>query len=764
MKIAIILLAIAGLVNGSSSNSNQKFLNKQKFLLEIVYRVEEPLMFEEWIKLGKTFNFDRSEYTRIPHYMEKYCKALKFGATLPKSEYFGALTESHIQQAYGLFGFFYYVKTWELFQRNVAWARMFSNEATFVYALNLVLLHRDDLKGLLLPSIYEIFPQNFFNSKFIYAAEKFDYETWSQYIMYEKQYKDILYEDYAKVYKPYDRHFYYRYTTDWKLWQWWKMMGLGDHWYSEEHFIMRENWPEYYEDPKFFEIYDSTHMFFMPVDYTRNIELNNLESTLSFLTEDVGLNAYWYYLNLNLALDGKHNYHRDQFWLYNLEQILRRYRMERLSHGLEEILDFSFLDSSDSDYDSHLISYNGISYTNRKFYYELEQFGHTDYYQSRLGMFDRLEDIISKSFFETYAGETIDLLKPVNTVFKGNTKQGKVDTFDKYTFQYWYQYTHMYFAKSNSDDYEVLPNAFLNYETMMRDPMFYSFHKKIASVFYDFRSNIAPYTHDELLFPNVIIKDVEVSELVTYFDLVDFDVSNLINDKVNFVDDQMIWDKTLLARQMRLNHKPFEFVFSVESDKTHKAVVRTFLGPKYDQFGRVITLPKNRENFMEIDSFFYTLKAGNNIFIRKSDDFSWTAKDRISYTELYKLLMLAIEGKYEFPTNLTKPQCAFPDRLLLPRGWPQGMPMQLFFFITPLKAKYDNNSTFDYAYSCGIGSGIPYNAEIAFGYPFDREIIEYEFFVPNMLFKDVKIGHKDTFEKYFEHKYEHFGQFDYEYL
>lgn len=69
MKIAIVLLAIVGLVAASAvykketKYADKDFLAKQKFLFEIVYRVEDPLMFEEYIKLGKTFTFNKDDYT-----------------------------------------------------------------------------------------------------------------------------------------------------------------------------------------------------------------------------------------------------------------------------------------------------------------------------------------------------------------------------------------------------------------------------------------------------------------------------------------------------------------------------------------------------------------------------------------------------------------------------------------------------------------------------------------------------------------------------
>ena len=82
-------------------------------------------------------------------YMEKFYEAYKYGAILPKGEFFGALVNTHLKQAYGLFEFFYYAKNWEVFQRNVAWARMHCNEGMFVYALTLAVIHRQDFHGLI---------------------------------------------------------------------------------------------------------------------------------------------------------------------------------------------------------------------------------------------------------------------------------------------------------------------------------------------------------------------------------------------------------------------------------------------------------------------------------------------------------------------------------------------------------------------------------------------------------------------------------------
>ncbi|XP_061402771.1 larval serum protein 1 beta chain-like [Musca vetustissima] len=764
MKLTIVLLAcVVGIATlGSTQNVtavDKSFLEKQKFLYEIVYRVEDPLMFEEWIKLGNQLIVDKSFYNHYDIHMEKFWESYKEKALLPKGEFFGNLVKSHYMQAWGLFNFFYYAKDWDVFQRNVCWARMHVNEGMFVHALTLAIIHRDDFVGLMLPYIYEIFPQHFFDSRFVYAAEKFDYNIWSKYAMYEKQYLDVYYKDNNKG--------NYVHMKDWKMWQWWKLMGLDRQWYMEENYMLRENIYEHCQDAQWLSMMKDIKMLWMPVDYTRDIEYANEESALSYFTEDAGWNAFWYYFSMDYPffLDGEtfnlQNDRRGEFWVYGIQKLLARYYMERLSHGLGEIPHISRKQNVKNGYNPRLVSYNGIGYSYRKDYYHFYDSGNFDMIDRIREFFGRIESVVDMGYYKMKNGTMVDLRQPNAAELIGNILQGNVDVMDKYFFNYWYLYSHMYLAGVDYNDVEVLPHAFLNMETVMRDPLIYGIHKRIVDVFYRFKNSLGPYKKEELLFPGVHITDVKVSELVTYFDIFDFDVTNLINGKIRIVDGEFVWDKTLLARQMRLNHKPINFEITVESDKPQKVYVRVYLGPKYNELGQVIALNENRMNFFSFDKFSYELTAGTNVIKRNPADYLFTSPDALTYTEMYNYIKLAHEGKYEFNLSMSHPHCSFPNRLMLPRGWEQGMPMQLFFMIT---LDDDDHDQFDYTFSCGLGSGRRWLDHKPFAYPFDREIDEYDFYVPNMYFKDVMIYHQDNLKMYRQLNYTNFGNFDYNYF
>uniref|UniRef100_A0A1I8PQQ2 Larval serum protein 1 gamma chain n=1 Tax=Stomoxys calcitrans TaxID=35570 RepID=A0A1I8PQQ2_STOCA len=729
MKICLALMALVGLVAASSPlEENKDKMVKQKFLYEIVYRVEDTLMFEDYIKLGTSFVYHKDDYENPPQdyelFMDRYYKAYKYGGNLPKGEFYGVMIPHHQEQMMGLFGIFYYAKTWEIFQRNVCWARLYANEALFVQALTLAVMHRPDMQGIQLPAIYEIFPEYFLNNKFVFEAQKFDYKVWSKLIMYEKQYKDVMYKDYAKYFKEFEGYYHYYYTKDWKVWQWWKLMGLGDNWYAEE------------------DTQDGMKTFWMPVDYTREINFHNKESGLSYFTEDLDWNAYFYYFNMAFApmLQGKSfaldQQRRGEFYAFTVRQILARYYLERLSHGQGVIPAVNHYAVLEHGYNPQLLHYNGLSFSSRHNDYDMKTFGNQDLYKEMANFRRRLDAIIEQGYYTLANGTNMDLRHPKAIEFIGNMMQGNVDAEFGHN---WLQYVHMYFADVDPEAASIEPHVLLNYETMLRDPLFYMSLKKLPDHYDLFHKYIKPYTKEELMLPGVVINDVKISKLLTYFELHDYDASNLMNDRLTFVDGEFVWDQTLKARQMRLSHKDFDFMLTIKSEHKMPVVIRSFLAPKFDEDGRIITLTENRENFWELDKSVWQLDVGSNTINLSSTHFSGTIPERLSYSQRYYDLKHNPADPMNYDES-SQGYCGFPNRLLLPRGWDGGMPVQFFFMVTPYQES--ESKAFKSLKTC-----TPYADDLPFGYPFDREIDEYEFFTPNMYFKDFRIYHDELWEK-----------------
>jgi hypothetical protein len=178
MKLSIILFACLALVAAESFTTiknvkvaDKTFLTRQKFILEILHNVHEPLQIEEYLKDSTTYVTDKSAYLEFEH-VEEFFNLYELGF-LPQGKIFSIFNEEHLKEAISLFNFFYYCKDYTTFYKNVIWARVHVNEGMFIYALTMAVLHRDDCQGIVLPAPYEICPYMFFDGQVITDAYEF---------------------------------------------------------------------------------------------------------------------------------------------------------------------------------------------------------------------------------------------------------------------------------------------------------------------------------------------------------------------------------------------------------------------------------------------------------------------------------------------------------------------------------------------------------------------------------------------------------------
>lgn len=147
-----------------------------------------------------------------------------------------------------------------------------------------------------------------------------------------------------------------------------------------------------------------------------------------------------------------------------------------------------------------------------------------------------------------------------------------------------------------------------------------------------YKQHLPKYTHKELVFPGVQIESVTVDKLVTFFDRFDSLISNAASVR-SHKEAQLTVVK---ARQYRLNHKPFTYYIRINSDKNVKAIIRVFLGPKYNVYGQEVDITESHVHFLELDQWVVQRKyqivssfyERSNIFVfRHSFEFFSSRKD-----------------------------------------------------------------------------------------------------------------------------------------
>lgn len=502
-------------------------------------------------------------------------------------------------------------------------------------------------------------------------------------------------------------------------------------------------------------------------NYTGSFYKTSLEQKLSYFTEDIGLNTFYYYFHADYPfwMGGKEfNLYKDrrgEFYLYLHQQFLARYYMERLSNNLGEIPEFSFHEPIETGYSPALRYYNGVYFPQRESFFEV--YNEENYYNVK--MVDdyerRIRDAISHGFIVLPDGKHIDLTKPESVEYLGNIIQGNGDSVNNRFYGHFMVLAKTLLGGSQYHDkyaHSYVPGVLEHFETAMRDPMFYQLYKRVIRWYWEFKDQLPSYTRSEIEFTGVKVESVEMDKLTTYFDKHDADITSAVDTEYFDIKDfkqasefqkfgkiaHYNGEELLIkARQTRLNHLPFTFKLFVDSAKAVSSVVRVYMAPKFDEFGDEFTLNENRENFFLLDRFKYDLVAGKNVIVRASQDYTWYIHDRTSYYDLYKWVMTASKGETKFTLDMTEAHSGIPNRLMLPKGKKGGMPFQFFFIVSPYHTPAVEQFTgFDPVINAGVGSGAKFVDSLPFGYPFDRKIDPTVWFTDNMFYYDVNIFHK----------------------
>ncbi|XP_013199428.2 basic juvenile hormone-suppressible protein 2 [Amyelois transitella] len=695
LVLGLVALASAGLTTELDDHllGTLDVKNRQILILKLLNHITEPCMYKEIIDIGRNFKIEENInlYTKTD-VVKTFIRYMKLGM-LPRGEVFTLHVDRQLKEVISMFHMLYYAKDFGTFIKTACWMRLYCNEGMFVYALTVACRHREDCKGIILPPPYEIYPFFFVRG-------------------------DVIQRSYLLKMKR----------------------GLLDQKLCDLYGIKKTEKDVYIIDENIFD---------------RRVNLN-AEDRLRYFTEDIDLNTYYYYFHVDYPfwmkdeMYDKFKTRRFELTLYVYQQILARYYLERLSNGLDNIRTLSLDKPIRKGYWPWLQLHNGVQMPIRHNNYVIIR----DENIELLSLVETYEQIIKEAIIKGYItinGIRLELTKPEDIEVLGKLIYSKVEKNDlKSLHVEAYRYL-LIVLKSvlglgtfAEDKYFVVPTVLDEYQTALRDPLFYQLQKRLVGFVQLFKLRLPSYTKEELYFPGVKIENVVVDRLITYFDDYLMDMTNA----VKLTEDEIkktTSDMKILVRKRRLNHQPFKITLDIESDKAADAIVRIYLGPKEDNLGRLIDINKNRLNFVELDSFLYKLVTGKNTIVRDSKDMHNLVNDRIMTHDLWKRIETITDLRDLFVKDLRNYPTGFPTRLLLPRGHVGGMKMVLYVCVTPLRL-VDNvdlnildvnrkSLVVDYRSTVLLD-------KMPLGFPLDRHIDVTRFYTPNMKFVDVMIFHK----------------------
>ncbi|XP_069705755.1 allergen Cr-PI-like [Periplaneta americana] len=483
----------------------------------------------------------------------------------------------------------------------------------------------------------------------------------------------------------------------------------------------------------------------IPVNFTARSQ----EDLVAYFREDVDLNAFNMYFRyiyptwFNTTLYGKTFDRRGEQFYYTYHQIYARYFLERLSNSLPDVKPFQYSKPLKTGYNPHLRYQNGEEMPARP----------SNMYPTNIDLFyvsdiKNYESRVEKAIDFGYAFDEHRTPYSLYHDQHGMDYLGQmIEGTSNSPYQYFYgSIFHFYrlLVGHVVDPYHkngLAPSALEHHQTALRDPAFYQLWKRIDHIVQKYKNRLPRYTYDELSFPGVKIENVDVGKLYTYFEHFEHSLGNAMY--LGKLED--VLKANIRARHYRLNHKPFTYNIEVSSDKAQDVYVRIFLGPKYDSLGHECELDERRHYFVEMDRFVHKVEAGKTVIERKSHDSSIISDSHDSYRNLFKKVSDALEGKDQYYIDNSHKYCGYPENLLLPKGKKGGQTFTFYVIVTPY-VKQDEHDLESYHYKafsyCGVGHGRKYPDDKPLGFPFDRKIHDYDFYTPNMYFKDVVIFHK----------------------
>jgi len=172
LLVACVVGAACAWPSFLSDASDPPLAKKQQTINRLLYRVTEPLAFDELKTMAAEFNpiADLSIYDDGGVAATKLMTDINDGRVLERHHWFSLFNTRQREEALMLFDVLFHCKNWDCAVHAAAFFRERMNEGEFVYALYVTVIHAKSGEGLVMPPLYEVTPHMFTNSEVIQQA------------------------------------------------------------------------------------------------------------------------------------------------------------------------------------------------------------------------------------------------------------------------------------------------------------------------------------------------------------------------------------------------------------------------------------------------------------------------------------------------------------------------------------------------------------------------------------------------------------------
>jgi len=152
--------------------ADQNLLKKQQDSIQLLQQITQEIPNEQLQILGTTYDIENNyQQYENPILVKYYVGAVQAGLVQPKGTAYSSSISQLRKEVSLLHRILLGAKNYQTFLATAAWARVHVNEEQFVKAFIGAVLQHPETQGIILPPLYEIVPQYYFDARIIQEAQ-----------------------------------------------------------------------------------------------------------------------------------------------------------------------------------------------------------------------------------------------------------------------------------------------------------------------------------------------------------------------------------------------------------------------------------------------------------------------------------------------------------------------------------------------------------------------------------------------------------------
>jgi tyrosinase len=357
----------------------------------------------------------------------------------------------------------------------------------------------------------------------------------------------------------------------------------------------------------------------VPTDYTAS-DLDP-EHKLWYFREDVGINLHHWHWHLVYPFDGVRQLveknRRGEIFYYMHQQIMARYKTERLCNNMNEIDRFNnfripiregYFPKLDTLVANRAWPARPDGTTLKNIVREADDIRLE--VESLEIWLQRFNKAVQDGFVINQNNQRVPLDENTGIDVLGNMMESSILSPNRDFYGNLHNSMHNIVSYSHDPDHRHLENFGVigDSTTAMRDPVFYRLHAQVDDMFHAHKVKLNPYTAQQLTFPGITINSLQVQQnqgranaLNTFWQQSDVNLTRGLDFSPR---------GDVFARFTHLQHVPFTISLNVNntSGSSRRGMARIFMAPKNGFNRQPMNFNEQRRVMIEIDKFIVQCK------------------------------------------------------------------------------------------------------------------------------------------------------------